>query len=102
MRAGDAVALSQTGQRRSRNSVALTGRNSYYKPMHQVKMFKGSESDLGGLEKQINTWLAGENVRVINMSGNIAPQSPPPPDKGALNISAYPPSDVLVIIQYEK
>ena len=70
--------------------------------MHQVKMFKGSESDLGGLEKQINTWLAGENVRVIHLSGNIAPQSPPPPEKGALNITAYPPSDVLVIIQYEK
>jgi hypothetical protein len=70
--------------------------------MHQVKMFKGSESDLAGVEKQINSWLAAENVRVINMIGNIAPQSPPPPDKGALNITAYSPSDILVVIQYEK
>ena len=70
--------------------------------MHQVKIFKGSESDLTGLEKQINSWLAVEGVRVINMTGNIAPQSPPPPEKGALNISPYPPSDVLVIIQFEK
>ena len=70
--------------------------------MQQVKIFKGSESDLAGLEKQINTWLAGEGVRVINMIGNIAPQSPPPPEKGSLNIATYPPSDVLVIIHYDK
>ena len=70
--------------------------------MHQVKIFKGSESDLAALERQINSWLAVENVRVVHMTGNIAPQSPPPPEKGALNISAYPPSDVLIILQYEK
>jgi len=70
--------------------------------MHQVKMFKGSESDLPALEKQINSWLAGEGVRVINMSGNIAPQSPPAPEKGSLGLSSHPPSDVLVIIHYDK
>lgn len=70
--------------------------------MQQVKMFKGSESDLPALEKQINTWLAGAAVRVINMIGNIAPQSPPPPEKGSLGLSSFPPSDVLVIIHYEK
>jgi hypothetical protein len=70
--------------------------------MHQVKIFKGSEADLPALEKQINSWLAGEGIRVIHMSGNIAPQSPPPPDKGSLGMSSFPPSDVLVLIHYDK
>ena len=70
--------------------------------MQQVKIFKGSEGDLQALEKQINSWLAGEGVRVISMIGNIAPQSPPAPEKGSLGLSSYPPSDVLVIIHYDK
>jgi hypothetical protein len=70
--------------------------------VQQVKIFKGSESDLAGLEKQINTWLAADGIRVVHMIGNIAPQSPPPPEKGSLGLSSHPPSDVLVIIHYEK
>lgn len=66
--------------------------------MHQIKIFKGLESEVANLEKQINTWLAGEAVRVINIIGNIAPQSPPPEELGSINQSPWAPSDLLVIV----
>ncbi len=69
--------------------------------MHQVKIFRGIESEVGALEKQINAWLAAENVRVVNIIGNIAPQSPPPDEKlGAIGASPWAPSDILVIVHY--
>jgi hypothetical protein len=71
--------------------------------MHQVKIFKGIENDTAALEKQINSWLAGEAVRVINIFGNIAPQTPPPPaNAGSISQGAWPPSDILVIVHYER
>jgi hypothetical protein len=71
--------------------------------MQQVKIFKGLETEVGSLEKQINGWLAESGARVINIVGNIAPQSPPPDEKlGALGGTAWAPSDVLVIVLYEK
>lgn len=70
--------------------------------MHQVKIFKGLESDLAGLERQINGWMASEGVRVINIIGNVAPQSPPPEKAGSINLSPFPPSDILIIVHYDK
>lgn len=71
--------------------------------MQQVKIFKGLETEVGALEGKINAWLAAGGVRVLNIIGNIAPQSPPPEQNGgALGGSAFSPSDVLVIVLYEK
>jgi hypothetical protein len=71
--------------------------------MHQVKIFKGLESDLAALERQINGWIATEAVQVINIFGNIAPQSQPPNEKGAaLASGAFAASDVLDIVHYSK
>ena len=70
--------------------------------MHQIKIFKGLESELSALEKQINEWLAQGNPRVINIFGNISPQSVPVEDKNtALGKGAFAPSDVLLIVHYE-
>lgn len=89
--------------RSGRNSIARMARSLYLSEMHQIKIFKGIENEAAGLEKQINTWLAGEAIRVISISGNIAPQSPPPEDKaGSINQSPWAPSDLLVIVHYEK
>lgn len=71
--------------------------------MHQVKIFRGVENEVTALEKQINAWLAAEAVKVINIIGNLSPQSPPPADKaGSISQSPWPPSDVLVIVHYAK
>lgn len=71
--------------------------------MQQIKIFKGLETEVGALESKVNSWLAQGGVRVLNVIGNIAPQSPPPDEKsGALGMSAFSPSDVLIIVLYEK
>ena len=69
--------------------------------MHQVKLFKGLESGCRDLEKEINDWLASENVRVINMFGNISPQSQ---GKGEAlgSTGASVPSDIFITVLYEK
>ncbi|GIW87207.1 MAG: hypothetical protein KatS3mg108_1531 [Isosphaeraceae bacterium] len=66
--------------------------------MQQIKIFKGAESDIESLERQINDWLARNPVRVVQMSGNIAPQS----GDGRARLSAVPnDSDLLVLLVYE-
>jgi len=71
--------------------------------VHQVKIFKSIESELPRLENDINAWLQRENARVISITGNISPQSPQSDGSGAsIKSSAWAPSDVLVIVHYEK
>lgn len=71
--------------------------------MQQIKIFKGIESHLDGLEKEINQWLVENHVKVLNIFGNMAPQSPNMEDRGGgLTRSAYAPSDVLMVVVYEK
>ena len=72
--------------------------------MAQIKFFKGFESDLPALEKKINTWLMEPGLRVINVFGNLAPQSPPlePKSGGLVTQSGYADSDVFIAILYEK
>lgn len=67
--------------------------------MQQVKIFKSIENELIPLEKEINQWIKESGVRVISMTGNIAPQANVPTTGGLSSFSA---SDVLVIILYEK
>jgi len=43
--------------------------------MHQIKLFKGLENDLASIEKEVNGWLATSNAKVVQLIGNVAPQS---------------------------
>lgn len=71
--------------------------------MHQVKIFKGIESETAHLEKQVNDFLAKENVRVVSIVGNIAPQTQPANDpSGSIRATPWPPSDIVIIVHYEK
>ncbi|MBK95660.1 MAG: hypothetical protein CMJ79_08085 [Planctomycetaceae bacterium] len=65
--------------------------------MQQVKIFKSIESELSGLEQEINEWITTENVNIINIFGNIAPQSLSGPGMGSFSSS-----DVLITILYQK
>jgi len=70
--------------------------------MHQVKLFKGLESDYERLEREINAWIRETGARIISVTGNIAPQTKQSENKtGALGPSIYPPSDLLLIVLYE-
>ena len=69
--------------------------------MHQVRIFKGIETELGALETAINDWLRESGARVINMFGNIAPQTLSPEPSQGLTKSAFAPSDVLLVVLHE-
>ena len=70
--------------------------------MQRVKLFKSVESDVSKLENEINGWLESSGVRVVSVTGNIAPQTSA---IGGLNSGStpmrYPPSDLFVIVVYE-
>jgi hypothetical protein len=71
--------------------------------VQQIKIFKGLESETALLEKQVNTWLAESKVRVIQMHGNIAPQTTGDEStSSAISKSAFHPSDVLLVLLYEE
>ncbi len=65
--------------------------------MHQIKLFKGVENEISQLETDINAWLAETGVNVVEMSGNISPQTP---GREAGSSTRFAPSDILVAIHY--
>jgi hypothetical protein len=69
--------------------------------MQQIKLFKGVESDLARLEQTVNDWLRESRAHVLQVTGNIAPQSGPPSVGGGSSQSPFTPSDVLVLVVYE-
>jgi hypothetical protein len=70
--------------------------------MHQIKIFRGIESQLPQLETQVNEWIASHNVKILNIFGNVAPQSLSPDSKNVLSEGAFAPSDVVLIVHYDK
>jgi hypothetical protein len=64
--------------------------------MRFVKIFKGIENDLWGLEEEINQWIQDEGVSVVDIIGNIAPQGEGVQGQG------FSASDVLLVVLYER
>ena len=70
--------------------------------MQQVKIFNTVEPELEAMEKQVNAWLKESKVRVISITGNIAPQTVTAESKGlSPSKSGFAPSDVLLVVLYE-
>ena len=69
--------------------------------MQQIKIFKGVEGDVSGLEKEVNHWIRQAGARIISITGNIAPQSESSGASGSLGGSHFASSDVLLIVLYE-
>jgi hypothetical protein len=77
--------------------------------VHQVKLFKNVETETAALEAEVNAWLSKTGARVVNMFGNIAPQTirhDLPTGGGAIlgggGGRTYAPSDVLIVVLYEE
>ncbi len=70
--------------------------------MHQVKIFKGLESNLSALEKEVNDWLASSGARVQQIFGNLAAQSGQRTEDNSLKAYPYLASDVLIVVVYDK
>ena len=70
--------------------------------MQQIRFFKATETDLVAVQDEMNQWLRESGVRVVQVFGNIAPQTVTPdhPSTG-LTKSAFAPSDVLIAVVYE-
>lgn len=70
--------------------------------MHQIKIFKTLENELHETEQEINSWLAKSKVKVLQIVGNISPQSPGAQEGAAgLTKSQFAPSDAMIIVLYE-
>ena len=69
--------------------------------MQQIKIFKAIESDLPTLEGEINAWLKESGARVVQMDGNIAPQTVSGSHRENRIGEGHTPSDVFVIVLYE-
>ncbi len=63
--------------------------------MRRVKIFKSIESELWTMEQEINTWIEESGAQIVNVTGNIAPQT------GSGPAHQFSASDVLVIVVYE-
>ncbi len=68
--------------------------------MQQIKIFKSIESNVTDLERDINAWLKESGARVVNVFGNIAPQTISDPEK-AKGSRGFSPSDILIAVLYE-
>lgn len=75
--------------------------------MHQIKLFSGTEDQMGNLERDVNEWLRTSGARIVNVFGNMSPQSMLSAE-ARQKISAesgsrrFAPSDVFMCIVYEK
>jgi len=67
--------------------------------MQQIKLFKSVETEIAGLEGEINTWLKSSGGRIVNIFGNISPQTRGSGDPVERRFS---PSDIFIAIVYEK
>ncbi len=65
--------------------------------MQQIKLFKGVDSDLPELERQVNRWIRKAGVQVISITGNLSSQ----PSAGQGPMSSFAAGDVLIIVQVE-
>ena len=63
--------------------------------VQKIKIFKSVESELEGLELDVNQWIEKSGARVISITGNIASQTPRGP------ASSFCQSDILIVVHYE-
>lgn len=72
-------------------------------PVHQIKIFKGLEDDTSSIEHDVNEWLTKSKVKVIQIIGNVAPQTLAAETvKNTLSRTNHPPSDVMLVVLYEQ
>jgi hypothetical protein len=69
--------------------------------VHQIRLFKGVETDIKEMEKEINSWLKDSKARVVHMSSNIAPQSNEPQAFSGPKARQFAPSDLFVAIVFD-
>lgn len=69
--------------------------------MQQIKIFIDTEARVEDLEETVNSWLKESGARVVNMFGNIAPQTTTLDSKGQSLGRNYASSDLFLVVVYE-
>ncbi|HVP72827.1 MAG TPA: hypothetical protein VMS30_03760 [Phycisphaerales bacterium] len=69
--------------------------------VHQIRLFKGVETEVRDMEKEINHWLKDTKARVVHLASNIAPQSNDPQAFAGPKSRQFAPSDLFVAIVYD-
>jgi len=70
--------------------------------VHQIKIFADIESNVDALEGRVNAWLRESGAKVINIFGNIAPQTVTSASRGtALAERKFSSSDVFMVVVYD-
>ena len=67
--------------------------------VQQIRIFKSIESEVGELEREINGWLQESGVKVLNIFGNIAPQTVM--NDATSTGRAFSPSDIFLVVIFE-
>lgn len=67
--------------------------------MQQIRIFKSIESEVGEMEREVNGWLQESGVKVLNIFGNIAPQTVM--NDATSTGRAFSPSDIFLVVVYE-
>ena len=65
--------------------------------MQQVKIFRGPDTEIEDIEKQINRFIRKNGVRVLSITGNFASNPP----SGSSAMSSFAGGDVLIILLFE-
>lgn len=69
--------------------------------MQRIKIFKGLESNLPALEKEVNEWIQESRVQVAQIFGNLAPLSGARNEGNSLAAYPYVASDVMLVVLYD-
>ena len=69
--------------------------------MHQIKLFKGLESEIVEMEAEMNEWLKSSGAKVVSVFGNMSPQSGTSSDDDPKLGKGFTPSDVFMAVVYE-
>jgi hypothetical protein len=64
--------------------------------MQKIKIFKTTEYKVAELERTVNQWIASEDVRVLQITGNLGAQT-----GGGDTDADFEASDVMLVVLYE-
>lgn len=75
--------------------------------MQQVRIFIGKEDETQRLTREVNDFLASTGAKVVNVFGNLSPQTMTPGAEtqramGEGTVRRYAPSDIMLVVVFEQ
>ena len=76
--------------------------------MHQIRIFIGKEDEASRLTKEVNDWLASSQAKIVNVFGNLSPQTVTEKSSDSVRTLGdnggrrYAPSDIMMVVVFEQ